>query len=50
MVASSLKGMIYSRMISHHNGQNVYSGVGEWDLDIVLEYFTIDVYNTSIDL
>lgn len=40
-----LKNIFFWEMIAHHNMQDVFSGVNEWDVDIISEYYTLEPYN-----
>lgn len=45
MVLDTLKTNIYGGIVVHHDIENLYSNISEWDLDIMADYWLLTPYN-----
>lgn len=45
MVLNELKSVMYADIVVHHNIQNLFTGVAEWDTDIIFEYWLVSPYD-----
>lgn len=44
MVLDTLKSSMYGGLLVHHNVENLFANISEWDLDIMSEYWLLSPY------
>jgi len=45
MVLDTIKTSMYGGILVHHDIENIYSNISEWDLDIMAEYWLLSPYS-----
>lgn len=45
MALDNLKTSMYAGLVIHHNVENIFNNIDEWDLDIMSEYWLLSAYD-----
>lgn len=45
MVLDTLKTSLYGGILVHHDIENLFSNISEWDLDIMADYWLLSPYS-----